>query len=103
MVRCEMKEGEHITIAYGSDECIGYILSVYDDRLETPGTDTSDEVYDICEAVEPCGTGCYHGLVTGIGIGKRVSKATMEYFWKLYGVPESQIQRMRRGEEVEQM
>ncbi|KAL1662774.1 hypothetical protein GGF50DRAFT_89754 [Schizophyllum commune] len=72
MVRCEMKEGKHITIAYGSDEFIGYILSVYDDR----------EAYDICEAVEPSGSGCYHGLVTGFGIGKTVSKATMEFFWK---------------------
>ncbi|KAI5829666.1 hypothetical protein K523DRAFT_416566 [Schizophyllum commune Tattone D] len=52
MVRCEMKEGKHITIAYGSDEFIGYILSVYDDRL-APNIEASEAVNKICNVDDP--------------------------------------------------
>ncbi|KAL1689685.1 hypothetical protein GGG16DRAFT_114799 [Schizophyllum commune] len=104
MVRCEMKEGKHITIAYGSDEFIGYLLSVYDDRL-APNIEASEAVNKICNVDDPAvekACGAYLQLTTDDKPNvEKVAKETLAVFYERYGVPQAQIKRMWQGVELE--
>ncbi|KAL1748251.1 hypothetical protein HDZ31DRAFT_60446 [Schizophyllum fasciatum] len=100
MVRCELSQGI-LLIAYGDDDAAGYFLSVYDNRLEWH-EDASDEINEVCEDVDPSGSGAYLSLTTGLGIGKHVSKDTLAIFWRRYGVPASQIARLRGGQAIQE-
>eukprot|EP00438_Fugacium_kawagutii_P031551 Skav227283 [mRNA] locus=scaffold4796:29191:29415:+ [translate_table: standard] len=53
MPRFEIPEGDHITVAYGYDDAIGYsvFLSVYDKRLMYD-PQASREVNEIAEQIE---------------------------------------------------
>ncbi|KAL1754299.1 hypothetical protein FB107DRAFT_275863 [Schizophyllum commune] len=101
MVRCEIRQGS-TEVAYGFDPVIGYFFSVCDSRIAYRSNSTA-EVNTTCEEIDASGSGAYVSLTTGMGIGKKVSKDTMAVFWERFDVPQSQIERMRRGEVIEEM
>jgi len=84
-------DGHPIVVAYGDDQFTGIFLSVYDERLESRES-ASDEVNSLCDKYYADGNGAYLDLHTGMGgFGHKVSKATMEVFFRRYGVPEEHI------------
>ncbi|KAL1675635.1 hypothetical protein EV122DRAFT_218063 [Schizophyllum commune] len=101
MVRCEFTQGS-TEVAYGSDPAIGYFFSVSDSRIAYQ-SDSTAEVNTACEEIDASGSGAYVSLTTGLGIGKKVSKDTMAVFWERFDVPQYQIERMRRGQVIQQM
>ncbi|KAI5891392.1 uncharacterized protein SCHCODRAFT_02628969, partial [Schizophyllum commune H4-8] len=101
MVRCEFRQGS-TEVAYGSDPAIGYFFSVCDSRIAYQSGSTA-EVNSACEAIDYSGDGAYVSLTTGLGIGKKVSKEAMAVFWERFGVPQSQIERLRGGQVIQQM
>ncbi|THU78418.1 hypothetical protein K435DRAFT_832273 [Dendrothele bispora CBS 962.96] len=99
MGRTEIDQG-NIKIAYGHDEATGYFLSVVDERLGYK-EDISDAVLAVMEKVNADQGGGYFDLHTApIGFGHRVDKETLIYFWKQYGVPESDIEKARKGQKL---
>lgn len=98
MGRKEILEGP-ITIAYGTDHISGYFLSVKDERLYDSG-DSTDEVNKVCLNVTKGGG--YFDVHTGIaGFGQHVSRGAMLAFWKRFGVPQTDIERIALYQEVD--
>ncbi|KAL1924631.1 uncharacterized protein VTP21DRAFT_4285 [Calcarisporiella thermophila] len=91
-----------IEISYGYDEPLGgYFLSVVDKRLMWK-PDMSNEVDEICNAVDMSGSGSYFDLNTykTNGFGRNISKKAMLEFWKRYGIPEPHIRALKIGEQI---
>jgi hypothetical protein len=99
MVRKEIKQGA-IEIAYGSDHMTGYFLSVYDKRLSYK-TGISPAALSIIEKVNPDQGGAYFDLHTAdFGFGQKVDKPTLIYFWRAYGIPEQDIEKVNKGQQL---
>ncbi|KAH8823794.1 hypothetical protein DL96DRAFT_237203 [Flagelloscypha sp. PMI_526] len=100
MGRAEFNQGS-INIAYGRDHITGYFLTITDRRLSAD-LQASAEVKSIAEKVEKQQKfGGYFDLHTGFsGFGFQVGIETLSYFWKKYDIPEEDIARAKRGENV---
>jgi hypothetical protein len=84
-------DGSPISVAYGHDQFTEVFLSVYDERLKFNESD-SDEVNSLLDKCYEGGNGAYLDLHTGmVGFGHKVSKATMEVFFRRFRVPEEHI------------
>ncbi|KAJ7072953.1 hypothetical protein C8F01DRAFT_1076778 [Mycena amicta] len=101
MTRYTIEQGK-ITISYGSDDILGVFFTVQDARIESE-RDASDEVNEIAAGaatgIYGDGSGTYLALTTGMGIGKKVARATMVEFMKRYGVPANHLEAVSRGKE----
>ncbi|KAJ6476342.1 hypothetical protein C8R45DRAFT_1102599 [Mycena sanguinolenta] len=101
MTRYEIQLGD-ITVAYGSDDVLGVFLSVEDARLmwkENASQEINQIASDAATGSYRDGGGVYLALTTGMGIGKKVSKAAMVEFMKRYGVPAKHLDAVVRGQE----
>lgn len=101
MTRHTIQNGE-ITVNYGSDDILGVFFDVTDARLAWR-QDASDEINEIAKEAATGsygdGGGVYLALTTGMGIGKRVTRATMVEFMRRYGVPASHLDAVASGKE----
>ncbi|KAJ7108009.1 hypothetical protein C8R43DRAFT_963034 [Mycena crocata] len=99
MTRYTIKQGD-ITIAYGSDDILGVFFDVTDSRLNWK-EHASEEINEVASSAATGssgdGGGSYLALTTGMGIGKRVTRATIVEFMKRYGVPANHLDAVARG------
>ncbi|KAJ7114794.1 hypothetical protein C8R44DRAFT_984196 [Mycena epipterygia] len=86
MTRYTMQHGD-ITVKYGSDD----VLGVFFDINEVASAAATGSYGD--------GGGVYLALTTGMGIGKKVTKATMVEFMRRYGVPANHLAAVTAGKQ----
>lgn len=94
--RKERDDG-HLTITYGYDHMTGYFIMAVDSRLSISlDVPEDDEFNDLCQGLDPVGSGTYANAYTGeIGFGRRVEKKTMRKLWGLYGATDEEISSVR--------
>ncbi|KAJ7440785.1 hypothetical protein B0H11DRAFT_537231 [Mycena galericulata] len=101
MTRHTIQRGD-ICVSYGDNDILGVFLQVEDARLVWK-KNASDEINEIASGAATGsygdGGGVYLALTTGMGIGKKVSRATMVEFLRRYGAPANHLDAVARGKE----
>ncbi|KAJ7114822.1 hypothetical protein C8R44DRAFT_629786 [Mycena epipterygia] len=96
-----MQHGD-ITVNYGSDDVLGVFFDVTDARLgwqENASTEINEVASAAATGSYGDGGGVYLALTTGMGIGKKVTKATMVEFMRRYGVRANHLAAVTAGKQ----